>query len=204
MSLNLFEIENIDYEREDNLLISNLSFTVQPGGFVYIAGNNGKGKTTLLKILAGILRPAKGRVLWQKQPISLDPQHFYRQMTYIGHKSGIDPALTSEENLRFFAKAYSLRSTVEKSLEALGLLEYRHIPAAYLSAGQIRRIALAKLFLLDTPLWLLDEPYTAMDNEGTAWLQQYMYNHLEKGGMIVMTSHQPCGIHLPAIQEINL
>lgn len=200
----MLEVKKLQYERDDNTLISDLSFSLKSGGFLYIGGENGKGKTTLLKLLAGILLPTDGNIFWNSQFISVDMETFYSQVNYIGHKSAVALSLTPEENLYFASRAYSLKTSIADALSTIGLADKRHIPAENLSAGQIRRIALAKLLLLNTPLWLLDEPYTALDAKGVIELQKHIHDHLEKGGIVVMTSHQACGIKTENTQEIYL
>lgn len=200
----MLDVKNLHYERDDSTLITPLSFSLQPGGFLYIAGDNGAGKTTLLKLLAGILTPTSGHIFWNQQSIKDNAEFFYQQINYIGHKSAITLPFTPEENLYFASRAYSLKTSISDALSAVGLLHKAHIPAAHLSAGQVRRIALAKLMLLDTPLWLLDEPYTALDKSGVAWLQDHIHTHIKRGGMVIMTSHQACGIQSDHAQEIIL
>lgn len=200
----MLDVKQLHYERDDHTLIANLSFSLQPGGFVYISGDNGKGKTTLLKLLAGILQPTSGNIFWNQQSITDNPELFHQQINYIGHKSAIALPFTPEENLYFASRAYPLKTSISEALTTVGLSHKSQIPAAHLSAGQIRRIALAKLILLDTPLWLLDEPYTALDKSGVAWLQDHIHTHIKQGGMVIMTSHQACGIQADNTQEIIL
>lgn len=198
----MLEVKNISYERDDNIIMHGLSFLLQPSSFLYIAGENGKGKTTLLKLLAGILYPTSGCIFWNQHSILQDPEIFYRNVNYIGHKSAVNYSLTPTENLYFSSRAYSLKSTIKEALATVDLCQ--DSPASFLSAGQVRRIALARLLLLDTPLWLLDEPYTALDTKGVAWLQKQIHVHLDQGGIIIMTSHQEHGITTKNIQEIYL
>lgn len=200
----MFTIQNLCYERDDEVIIDHLSFSVSPGEFIYIAGDNGKGKTTLLKLLTGILQPTSGNILWKNQSISNDPKDFYRHINYIGHKNAITLSFTPEENLFFLSRAYALKSSISEVLYAVGLSHKSQIPAYCLSAGQLRRITLAKLLLLDTPLWFLDEPYTALDNQGVAWLQAHIHQHLHNQGMVIMTSHQTHQIQSTNIKEIQL
>ena len=200
----MFEVNDLYYELNDEPLIKALSFSLSPGHFLQITGDNGKGKTTLLKLLAGILRPTSGEIFWKKQNIQKNDEYFYPEINYIGHKSAVSLLLTPEENLYFFSQAYGLKSSISEALSAVNLSHKRNTVAASLSAGQIRRIALARLFLLDTPLWLLDEPYTALDAQGVVWLKKHIQAHLDQGGMVIMTSHQEHGIKAPYYQEIIL
>jgi heme exporter protein A len=204
----MIEIKNLTFEREDlfdkNVLIDNLSLSVSPGELLIITGKNGQGKTTLLKLLSGILIPQSGQIFWKEQPISQDPENFYKQINYIGHKSAVALPLTPEENLYFASKAYALKTTIPEALAAVHLSHKRKTPASHLSAGQVRRIALAKLFLLDTHIWLLDEPYTALDTHGITWLQSHIHQHLQNKGIVIMTSHQAHGIETSRVKEICL
>ena len=200
----MIEVKNITYERDEMPIINNLSFSVLRGSLLVITGENGQGKTTLLKLLAGILFPQTGKIFWKNQAIQEDPENFYRQINYIGHKSAVALPLTPEENLYFASRAYSLKITIPEALATVNLQHKKTTPATHLSAGQIRRIALAKLFLLDTIVWLLDEPYTALDAKGTNWLQMHIQQHLDNQGIVIMTSHQPHGIKTHQIQEMRL
>lgn len=204
----MLEIKNLTFEREDifdkNVLIDNISFTVLPGELLVITGKNGQGKTTLLKLLAGILISQSGQIFWNNQSIADDPEKFYSKINYIGHKNAIALPLTPEENLYFASQAYSLKTTIPEALAAVNLSHKHKTPASHLSAGQVRRIALAKLFLLDTVIWLLDEPYTALDTHGITWLQNHIHQHLQNKGIVIMTSHQAHGIETSCVKEIYL
>jgi heme exporter protein A len=200
----MLEVKNITYERDELPLIRNLSFSVQSGSLLIIKGENGQGKTTLLKLLAGILFPHTGEVCWANQSITQDPDSFYKIINYIGHKSAVALPLTPEENLYFASRAYTTKGSIPEALSAVNLLHKLKTPASFLSAGQVRRIALAKLFLLDTSVWILDEPYTALDVRGVAWLQAHIEQHLQNNGIVIMTSHQAHGIKIGSVQEIQL
>ncbi len=200
----MLEVNNLYYELDERPLIKNLSFSVSPGELLFISGENGQGKTTLLKLLSGILFPYSGEIRWKSQLISHEPEYFYSKINYIGHKNAVALSLTPEENLHFASRAYTHKTSIQDALFAVNLLHKRHTPASFLSAGQIRRIALAKLFLLDTVLWLLDEPYTSLDTHGVTWLQLHIQSHLENKGMVIMTSHQAHGINASCLQEIKL
>lgn len=200
----MLQVNNLTYERDELTIIRNLSFSVQSGSLLIIKGDNGQGKTTLLKLLAGILSPHTGKISWANQPITHDPDSFYKRINYIGHKSAVALPLTPEENLYFASRAYKRKGSISEALSTVNLLHKQKTPASFLSAGQVRRIALAKLFLLDTNIWLLDEPYTALDAQGVAWLQMHIEQHLQNNGIVIMTSHQPHGIHTARVQEIQL
>lgn len=200
----MITVKNLHYEYDENILIDSLSFSLNTGDFLYISGENGKGKTTLLKLIAGIFSPTWGEIFWENQPIHKNHEYFHQHVNYIGHKSAIALSLTPKENLYFFSQAYSVKNSISEALIMAGLKHYADTPASFLSAGQIRRIALAKLLLLDTPLWLLDEPYTALDAQSVSWLQRNIHAHLEQNGIVIMTSHQACGIKASHRMEIIL
>lgn len=196
----MFKADALCFEQDDSRLIHPLSFLLSPGEFLYISGKNGAGKTTLLKLLAGVLLPTSGTLSWHDQPL----KHYPEKINYIGHKSAITLTLTPTENLYFLSQGYTTKTTISDALTRVGLTSHQDTPAALLSAGQIRRIALAKLILLDTPLWLLDEPYTSLDHDGVTWLQTLIHEHLAHQGCVIMTSHQTCGIKTPNQHYITL
>ena len=178
--------------REERLLFSDLNFSLQAGQGLFIAGPNGSGKTTLLRILAGLIVPAAGAVHWQQQAITEFADEYRAELAYLGHKNGIKLALTVKENLKIAA---ALHRTVEREnkilLEKFNLHDLQEITAQKLSAGQKQRLALIGLLQGPAKLWLLDEPLTALDNLAIDTLQTYLQAHLDKGGMLVMASHQP-------------
>ncbi|WHP48138.1 cytochrome c biogenesis heme-transporting ATPase CcmA [Mannheimia bovis] len=187
------KLQNIACERGETRLFEGCNFTVNSGDWVQIEGHNGIGKTSLLRILAGLSLPAEGEVLWNDIPIQKQRDEYYSELFYLGHYSGVKPELTAWENLRFFQKIQQLPQDDEALWEALNkvsLIGREDLPCSQLSAGQQRRVALAKLWLTHAKLWILDEPFTAIDKKGVADLIAHIEQHCKNGGMVIFTSHQ--------------
>ncbi|QNS16195.1 cytochrome c biogenesis heme-transporting ATPase CcmA [Mannheimia bovis] len=187
------KLQNIACERGETRLFEGCNLTVNSGDWVQIEGHNGIGKTSLLRILAGLSLPAEGEVLWNDIPIQKQRDEYYSELFYLGHYSGVKPELTAWENLRFFQKVQQLPQNDEALWEALNkvsLIGREDLPCSQLSAGQQRRVALAKLWLTNAKLWILDEPFTAIDKKGVADLIAHIEQHCAKGGLVIFTSHQ--------------
>lgn len=182
---------------EERVLFESLSFRVESGEIVQIAGANGSGKTSLLRLLAGLTQPESGYVSWEGEPLSRIRDHFHRQLLWIGHKPGVKASLTAEENLRLFSP-HSTPEARERALMSAGLAGFEDLPLFQLSAGQQRRSALARLWLSDAALWILDEPLVALDISATEILTRQMEKHVQRGGSLVLTTHQPLRpLHCP-------
>lgn len=175
---------------DDRTVFSNLSLSVEAGELVQIGGANGSGKTSLLRILSGLSRPESGEVFWQGEPLATVRDVFHRQMLWSGHSMGVKLSLTADENLRFLHPD-SQPAQREQALGAIGLVGYEDQPLDRLSAGQQRRVALARLWLTDAVIWMLDEPFTALDTGGIETLTCQLEQHVLAGGAILMTTHQP-------------
>lgn len=186
-------------ERDERLLFKDLSFELPPGQLLQIEGENGAGKTSLLRILCGLAEPASGEVHWQACSIAEQRAEFHQALLYLGHQSGVKLDLSPRENLAFYGgmSAPTSNSELEAALDAVGLYGYEDQPARTLSAGQRRRVALARLPLSPAPLWVLDEPFTALDKAGIAWLEAVFARHLDAGGLIVLTTHQTLNLERP-------
>jgi heme exporter protein A len=173
-------------------VFSRLDFAVAAGAALAITGRNGAGKTSLIRLIAGLLPPAGGAVVLHGGD---DDLTLAEQAHYLGHRDALKPALTVMENLVFFRDFPGGEKTdAEAALEAVGLLRIAHLPAAYLSAGQRRRLSIARLLGLHRPLWLLDEPTSTLDSAGQAAFAGLMKQHLTRGGLIVAATHGPLGI----------
>ncbi len=199
----MLETTALACERGGLRLFAGLSFALGPGGLLRVRGANGSGKTTLLRALAGLTRPAEGGVRWRGEPIGDD---YREEMLFLGHAAAVKDEMTVLENLEFAVQLSGLKTkNCRSALEQLGIARLADLPARYLSQGQRRRAALARLALsADVPLWLLDEPFAALDAEGIAQLSALCAAHLAAGGMLVLTSHQDVPISSPAPQEIEL
>ena len=178
--------------KRDRLLFDGVGFSLRPGEILHLQGPNGAGKTSLLRILVGLSQPQRGQVLWNGLSIEQDRQDYASQLIYFGLRPGVNLALNAIENLHYWCRLQGLPPGRELYglLDDLGLVGLEELPAGQLSAGQQRRIGLARLWLKQVPLWVLDEPFTALDRHAVQQLKDRMQAHLDRGGMIVMTSHQ--------------
>lgn len=199
------EARGVGCVRGERRLFSGLEFAIRPGEALVIEGPNGTGKSSLLRLLAGFLGPAEGAVLWDGSDIADEPDLHRRRTAWVGHLDALKPALSVVENLRFWRRALDTAEKPASSrqvLDQLGLGHVADLPARYLSAGQRRRLALARLALVHRPLWLLDEPTTALDAEGAAVFRNLLESHLARGGFAAIASHLDLG--LPGIRRLRL
>jgi heme exporter protein A len=186
--------------RGGRTLFSGLGFSLDAGSALIVTGRNGSGKSSLLRLIAGLLHAEAGRISLEGG----DPElSIGEQAHYLGHLDALKPALTVRENLHFWT-AYlgPTQNQPENAMERLGLAQIADLPAAYLSAGQKRRLSLARLITVHRPLWLLDEPTAALDAEGQLRLADLMRLHLARGGLILAAAHGPIG--LDTVQELKL
>lgn len=191
MSEPLLQAVDLECERDERLLFQNLSFSIVPGTLTRVEGPNGSGKTTLLRILAGLNDAWSGEIRWCGQPRGHDRESFHRNTLYLGHRPGIKPLLTPLENLRaLMAGRRPVNDEVLlQALAGTGLAGYEHVPCRNLSAGQQRRVALARLLIADEPLWLLDEVFTAIDADGVQAIETLLQQRAAEGGAILVTTH---------------
>lgn len=199
----MLEARELLCERDERTLFSGLSFTLNAGEWVQITGSNGAGKTTLLRLLTGLSRPDAGEVLWQGQPLHQVRDSYHQNLLWIGHQPGIKTRLTALENLHFYHRDGDTAQCLEALAQA-GLAGFEDIPVNQLSAGQQRRVALARLWLTRATLWILDEPFTAIDVNGVDRLTQRMAQHMEQGGIVILTIHQPLNVAESKIRRISL
>jgi len=203
--IGMLEAMDLAGERGGQRLFGNLSFALGEGSLLRVRGANGSGKTTLLRTLAGLTRPAAGAMRWNGRDIG---DAYRRQMLFIGHAPAVKDELTVMENLEFASRLAGLDSADSKikgALEQLGIARLAALPARYLSQGQRRRTALARLALsAAVPLWLLDEPFAALDDEAIARVSALCAAQLAAGGMLVLTSHQDIPIAAPDARSIEL
>lgn len=199
------ELAAIELEcyRGDNLLFSRLNFGLVTGQLMQIQGANGSGKTSLLRILAGLSRPSDGEVHWRGRNIQAQRGEYFSEMAYLGHSLGIKGELSALENLKVSSALADVcfnRDSIESALAEVGLAGREDIPARTLSAGQKQRIALARLLASASILWILDEPFTALDVAGVALMRRLLEDHLAQGGMAVLTSHQAIEVQAEVVK----
>ncbi len=182
------------YDRNSRTLFQGLMLELKPGQGLLICGPNGSGKTSLLRVLAGLISPSEGCVQWQGQNLAQSRLTYHQALHFLGHLSGVKNKLTVKENLRYSQNLVDqpLRETqLESALRTLRLLPQQDHLAQHLSAGQKRRLALARLLVFPKPLWILDEPFTHLDPDCQAWFVEALEAHLQKQGMVILASHQP-------------
>lgn len=193
--------------REERTLFESLSFRVLPGDIVQIEGPNGAGKTSLLRLLTGLSLPFEGHVSWRGEDIRRCRDDFHASLLYLGHHPGTKANLTAYENLAFYQQIHHRHEPRDlwRVLAKVGLAGFEETPCAQLSAGQQRRVALARLWLSEQPaLWILDEPFTAIDKQGVGVLEQLFIEHAERGGMVVLTTHQDLHLSQDRLRRIHL
>ena len=190
----MLEINNLACTRGDHLLFSGLSFSLSDGELMQVQGENGKGKTSLLRMLCGFLMPAEGEIRWRGENIRDLDEEYYAEMVYLGHLNAIKDELNALENLHISAGLAGCAVNDKEALAALrhmGLRGRETLPVKVLSQGQRRRVALARLLVSDAHLWILDEPLTALDVGAVGLMQELIGAHLKKNGMVIFTTHQP-------------
>lgn len=177
--------------RGERCLFQGLSFALESGGLLLLEGRNGCGKTSLIRAIAGMLSLEAGRIYWDDVPVEKQRQVFHGDLVWLAHRTGLKGDLTLVENLGFerYLRAHSNRDP-EEVYERLGLSRLKKLILRSLSAGQQRRVALARMLLSSVPLWLMDEPFTNLDREGRALVMDLTTEHLSKGGMCIMAAHQ--------------
>jgi heme exporter protein A len=185
----LLEARALSFSRNEEPIFGPLDVTLHPGEVVLIEGDNGSGKTTLLKVLSGLLEPTSGEALLHGVPLTL--AKLSHQVALLGHLLGLKLELSALENLRFAIGLGGLRPgiTPQLALASVGLEGYEDQPLRMLSAGQRKRVALARLLIVPAALWLLDEPYANLDREGIDLVNRLLDNHAHRGGAALITSH---------------
>jgi heme exporter protein A len=186
--------------RGERAVFAGISFTLPPGGALLLVGPNGAGKSSLLRLLAGLIPAAEGRLLWDGADALADRVSHATRLRYLGHADALKPSLTVMENLAFFARLWG--GQVAPALADVGLAELANLPARVLSSGQRRRLALARLALAPTPLWLLDEPTVGLDAASVERLGALLARHRAAGGMVLAATHLP--LPLPDAGELRL
>ena len=200
-----FSAEQLACIRGERVVFVRLDINLTAGDAVLLLGPNGSGKSSLLRVLAGLLKPAAGRLTWDGQTLAEDREAHAARIHYVGHHDAIKPVLSVIENLRFWARLHDpdgADDATEAALARFGLDRLRDVPGQLLSAGQKRRLNLARLLAAPSPLWLLDEPTTALDKASIRTLEQVLAEHRAQGGMVVLSTH--ADIALPEATILNL
>lgn len=191
--MSVFSGNNLVCVRGERTVFTGLDFTLESGGALVLIGPNGSGKSSLLRLMAGLLKQAEGTLLWDGEETREDPEAHGGRLHYVGHHDAVKPVLNVSENVSFWA---SLRNSdgqteanVQAALAAFGIGHLADVPGRFLSAGQKRRVNLARILAAEAPLWLLDEPTTALDKETIAALEATIAKHRKNGGMVVISTH---------------
>jgi len=205
----LLQARGMSIWRGDNLLVDRIDVSVKLASIVQIQGTNGSGKTTLLRALIGLAEFDEGDIFWRGEPVGGVRDAMHAQLIYLGHKSGVTGGLTPLENLMALcpelnADTPGVAEHVEAILAELGLADRMALPSAALSAGQQRRVALARLRLQRAALWVLDEPLTSLDTQGQDWLRAEIQRHVGSGGAVIFTTHQPLSFDALPVQTVVL
>jgi len=196
-----FSAQNLTCLRGDQLVFEDISFDVAAGQALWIRGKNGAGKSSLLRICAGLLKPVGGHLRWGGVEISDNPDMYQGKYHYQGHQDALKAVLTVRENLTFWAK-YNGRSNVGKAISDFALADLAETQTGLLSAGQKKRVALARLLTSPAPLWILDEPVSSLDAAFIELFKKHLVAHLDAGGMALLATHQD--LELPEVATLNL
>ncbi len=203
----MLEVSNLECVRGERSLFAGVSFRLDAGEMLSLQGGNGSGKTSLLRILCGLAQPAAGEIRWRGEPTGALGEDFRRELCYLGHHNAIKEELTPLENL--LAAAHLADEDLDEgaaldALELVGLAGREELACRYLSQGQKRRVALARLVNERRPLWVLDEPYVALDAAAIELVAGLIGAHLQRGGLAVLTTHQPVNIVAGRVCELRL
>ena len=198
----MLSVNKLSCQRGYNLLFENLSFELNSGEVLRISGQNGSGKTSLLKIIAGLNTPELGSIEFDQN--QSNSETYQIETLYLGHYAALSSELSCIENLEYLTNLNTeiLSPNFHIALKEVGLKNYEHEPAGNLSAGQKRRVALSLLFISQSKLWLLDEPFTALDSDGIKIIENQIEKHCANGGLCILTTHQDCNIK--SLKEISL
>jgi len=201
----LLSANNLTCIREERVLFEDLNLSIFPGDILQIEGPNGAGKTSLMRILAGLSQPYDGDIQFQGKSITDQRELFHQNLLYLGHLPGVKDELTAQENLAFNLALHGLdASTAESTLTEVNLLGFEDALASHLSAGQHRRIALSRLWQSQAKIWILDEPFTAIDKLGVEKLEQLFLQHADNGGCVILTTHQDLSLPAERVKKVSL
>lgn len=200
----MLQVEKLTISRGERVLATDLNFQVNAGAALVAEGPNGSGKTTLLRTLATLSPPLNGVICWQGQAVTDIIEVYRSAMLFLGHNPAVKLDLTPVENLKVYARLAGAVTEPHAALERMGIHRYASTVCRHLSAGQLRRVALARLILTAAPLWILDEPFTALDRQTIDGLSSLLENHLAEGGSAIITTHQRLPLEQAAISRLSL
>jgi len=201
----LLSAQNLTCIREERVLFEALDVNISAGDIVQIEGPNGAGKTSLLRILAGLSQPYDGTIYFQNKAVAQQRENFHQNLLYLGHLPGVKGEMTAQENLEFNLALHGLNaSDAEETLSEVNLLGFEDALASHLSAGQHRRISLARLWQSQHKIWILDEPFTAIDKLGVEKLEQLFLRHADNGGCVILTTHQDLSLPAERVKKVTL
>ena len=203
----MLEALNVGCVRGERLLFSDINFSLLAGNVVQLTGANGSGKTSLLRIVCGLLAPTEGEIRWQGTNIRSLGEDYSQSLSYVGHRNGVKEELTPIENLRISNGLAGISLTLAEAktaLEKIGLTGRETLPARLLSEGQRRRLALARLLTSGARLWILDEVLTSLDRSAVAIMKSLIGEHLQNGGMAIIATHQELDLSAGSLQRLEL
>lgn len=204
--MSILNINNLQCIRRDNILFQRLNFVLEDAGLLQIDGVNGSGKSSLLQMCVGLIQASEGEVSWNGENINTCRYQFQSEMTYFGHSNGVKAGLTALENMKVM---HALSGSKEKTdyslvLKQIGLAGMEDVLLSRMSAGQKRRVGLTRIFMAPSKLWLLDEPFNALDKHGKQIIEQLIVKHCKAGGMVIFATHQTMEIDGYPLQHIHL
>lgn len=200
----MLDVMNLEFDYPDKPLFTGVQFRLNEGELVHLKGANGAGKTTLLKLLAGLLFPLNGDILYRGESIYQDVVAYQQGLCYVGHKTGVSPFLTVREHCWFESQSLKSKLSFDELMERGSLRGYEEVACGLLSVGLRRRVSLLRLLMSDASLWLLDEPLVALDSDATSMLMTHLNHHLQRGGMVILTSHQALPMNQGWCQDYEL
>jgi len=199
--------ENLACIRGERLIFSGIEFALDAGEVLVVTGANGSGKTSLLRIVCGLLEAAAGEIRWNGLSARALGDDFFAQLAYLGHQNGLKDDLSATENMQVWAGVSGItvaRAAVRQALARMGLAGREDLPVRWLSQGQKRRAAIARLLVAERPLWVLDEPFAGLDRASTVTVEALLQEHLADGGMAILTTHQDLGAVAASVRRLEL
>jgi heme exporter protein A len=199
--------ENLACVRGERLIFSDIEFALDAGEVLVVTGANGSGKTSLLRIVCGLLEAAAGEIRWNGSSARALGDDFFAELAYLGHHNGLKDDLSATETMRVWAGVSGItvdRAAARQALARMGLAGREDLPVRWLSQGQKRRAAIARLLVAERPLWVLDEPLAGLDRASTVTVEALLQEHLANGGMAILTTHQDLGAVAASVRRLEL